>query len=181
VDGNGISVTLKNKAISQRVNKMGFTVFLYNGDHTWDEALTLYGERNIIEKISPVLKRYLEAMPMNVQSTETMKGFVFVTFLALIFRFRLIKMLRDACLGREWSVDKLILEMEKLSTLEMGNGEMITGEVTKKQRELMEALRLTCVLKRGSSGLELHLSTWSHHPEIRGITRSIKVGHMIYQ
>ncbi len=144
MDGNRISVTLKKKAISQRVNKMGFTVLLYNGDHTWDGALTLYREKDIIEKIFQVLKRDLEAMPMNVQSTETMKGFVFVTFLALIIRFRLIRMLKDAGLGRKWSVDKFLLEMEKLSKVEMENGEMFTTEITKKQRELMEALGLTC-------------------------------------
>ncbi len=144
VDGNRISVTLKKKAVSQRVNKMGFTVLLYNGDHSWDGALTLYREKDIIEKIFQVLKRDLEAMPMNVQSTETMKGFVFVTFLALIIRFRLIRMLKDAGLGRKWSVDKFILEMEKLTKIEIENGEMFTAEVTKKQRELMKALGLAC-------------------------------------
>jgi transposase len=142
VEGNRLAVTLKPKAVAQHVNKMGFTVILHDGERSWDEALVLYREKDIIEKAFRTLKHDLEAMPMNVRSTEAMKGFVFVTFVALIIRFRLLKMLKDADLVRKWSVDKLLLELEKIKKIEMDNGELLTTEVSKKQRELLAALGL---------------------------------------
>lgn len=140
VVGRQFKVTVKNKAVSQRVNRMGFTVILYRGVYSWEEVLTWTRERDIIEKMFLTLKRDIEVKPMRAHKTEVAKGWIFVTFVALIMRCRLSKMMVETGLVKKYSIPSLLLALGRIKQVELSDGSIMMTEVPKKQRLIFEAL-----------------------------------------
>lgn len=140
VKDSGFEVKVKSKAISRLVNRMGFTVILCRGGFKWEDVLTWNRERDVIEKMFMNLKNDLEALPMRVQSTEVARGWIFVTFLALLIRCRLAKLLIESGLVKKYSIPLLLLTLHRLKQMAMSDGTMIKTEITKNQREIFESL-----------------------------------------
>ena len=140
VSDNHFKANIKNKAVSQRVNRMGFTVILYRGNYGWEEVLTWTRERDIIEKMFMTLKRDIEVKPMRAHKTEVAKGWIFVAFIALIMRCRLSKMMVETGLIKKYSIPSLLLALSRVKQVELSDGSMMMTEVPKKQRLIFEAL-----------------------------------------
>ncbi|MCL7415469.1 MAG: IS1634 family transposase [ANME-2 cluster archaeon] len=140
VNGDRFEVELKKNSVSQRVNRMGRFILLYQGDFGGEECLSLYRSKDVVEKEFDSIKNDLEVMPANVRKDTTMKGYLFICFLSLILRMRLMKMMRDAELSKRYSVEALIIEIEKNKVMILPDGTQIVTEQTKRQREILEAL-----------------------------------------
>ncbi len=97
----------------------------------------------MVEKGFDILKNDLELIPMNVRTDSSLRGYLFIAFLALILRMKLMRLMTDARLLRRYSVEGLITELEKIKVMILPDGQMITTEITKKQRKILDALH-TC-------------------------------------
>ncbi len=53
-----------------------------------------------------------------------------------------MKMMRDAELLDKYSIELVLLQLEKLRKITLADGEIIVTEMTKKQREILQALGL---------------------------------------
>ena len=142
VIGDHFDVSIKQNAAAQRMNKMGKYILFYSGDFDWMKCLSLYRERDEIEKSFKTLKNEIDILPLNTHSEKTTKGFIFIAFLSLIIRTRLITMMRDAGLIDKYSVELLLLQLEKLRKIALADGQIFVTEMTKKQREILQALNL---------------------------------------
>lgn len=142
VADNRFEVTIKQNAVTQRMNRMGKYILFYSGDFDWMECLSLYRERGEIEKSFKTLKNEIDILPLNTHSDKTTLGFIFIAFLSLIIRTRLMNMMREAKLLAKYSVELLLLQMEKLRKITLADGQIFITELTKKQREILQALDL---------------------------------------
>lgn len=125
-------VSLRKNAVSQAVNKMGKFMLLYNGNFSWEECLGLYRSKDVVEKGFDVLKNDIELMPANLRTNSSLRGYLFVAFLALVIRMRLMRMMCDAKLNKRYSVEGLITELEKINLMVLPDGETISTEISKK-------------------------------------------------
>jgi transposase len=139
---NRFDVAIKQNAVAQRINKMGKYIMFYSGDFDWMKCLSLYRERDEIEKSFKALKNELDILPLNTHSDKTTRGFIFIAFLSLIIRSRLINRMREAKLLDKYSVELLLLQLEKFRKISLADGQIIDTEMTKKQREIIQALNL---------------------------------------
>jgi len=121
---------------------MGKQIILSHGPLDWKECLTVYRERDYIEKTFRILKQDLQVIPLNVKKESTMKGFLFVTFISLILRMKLLKQMMDAGLLEDYTLDGLLLELSKIKKIRLVTGETVTTEISKKQRTILDALGL---------------------------------------
>jgi transposase len=142
VTDNRFDVAIKQNAVAQRMNKMGKYILFYSGDFDWMKCLTLYRDREEIEKSFKALKNEIDILPLNTHSEKTTRGFIFIAFLSLIIRTRLINMMREAELLDKYSVELLLLQLEKLRKITLADGQILVTEMTKKQREIFQALSL---------------------------------------
>lgn len=117
-------------------------IVLYSGQQSWQERLLWSRERDVIEKMFYALKNDLGALPLRAQRAEVVKAMIFVNFIALIVRTKTLAMMKVSRLCRDYSLPAVLLEMSKLRRMEMLDGSFVTGEVTKKQRKIVEALGL---------------------------------------
>jgi transposase len=139
---NRFEVAIKQNAVAQRMNKMGKYILFYSGDFDWMKCLSVYRERDEIEKSFKALKNEIDILPLNTHSEKTTRGFIFIAFLSLIIRTRLINMMREAKLLDKYSVELLLLQVEKLRKITLEDGQIFVTEMTKKHRELLHALNL---------------------------------------
>ena len=135
-------VSLRKNAISQAINKMGKFILLYRGEFSWVECLSLYRSKDVVEKGFDVLKNDIDLMPANLRTNSSLRGYLFIAFLALIFRMKLIRMMIDAELNKRYSVEGLLTELEKIKIMVLPDGEKVVTEITKKQREILGALHM---------------------------------------
>ena len=138
---DGFHVERRSKAITQAVNRMGKMILLSSADIPWDEALSLYRERDAIEKIFDELKNELDMMPLRVRKNETMKGLTLIYFVSMILRSLLLQRARTAKLLEKDSVEGIILDMSKIRAVRIGNIWKLT-EITKKQRIYLEKMSI---------------------------------------
>ena len=141
IDGR-FEVALKKNAVSQAINKLGKFILLYQGEFSWDECLSLYRGKDAVEKGFDILKNDIDLMPAHVRTDSTLRGYLFVAFLALILRMKLMNMMLRAGLNKRFSVDGLLLELEKIKVMILPDGQRIKTEISRKQREILNALNM---------------------------------------
>jgi transposase len=139
---NLFEVSIRKNAVSQRVNRMGLFILLFKGSFEWDECLALYRCKDVVEKAFSMLKNDIEALPLNVRKDSTVSGYLFVCYLSLILRMRLLRLLKESGLNRKYSIEGLLTELEKLRLMILPDGTKIPTEVTKRQRDIITALSL---------------------------------------
>ncbi len=103
-----------------------------------EECLTVYRERDAVEKAFCSMKTDLQVMPLKVRTEATLKGYLFITFLSLILRMRLLKRMKDTGLLEHYTLEGLLLELAKIKRIRLANGEVITTEISKRQRTILE-------------------------------------------
>jgi transposase len=135
-------INIKKNAVTQRINRMGKFFLFYYGERDWVECLTVYRERDIVEKGFKIMKNDIQSLPLNTSKDSTTKGFIFVCFIGLIIRMKLLSMMRETKIIEDYTVENLLLELEKIRKVEMQNGEVMVTELTRKQKEIMEKLNL---------------------------------------
>ncbi len=141
VDGK-FQVSLRKNAISQAINKMGKFILLTRGEFSWEECLSLYRSKDVVEKGFNVLKNDIDLIPANLKTNSSLRGYLFIAFIALILRMKLMRMMIDAELNKRYSVEGVLTELEKIKIMVLPNGEKIVTEITRKQREILEALHI---------------------------------------
>jgi transposase len=140
---NRFDIVIKQNAVAQRMNKIGKYIIFYSGDFDEMKCLSLYRERDEIEKSFKALKSEIDILPLNTHSDKITRGFIFIAFLSLIIRTRLMNMMRDAEILDKYSVELLLLQMEKFRQIALADGQIIVTEMTKKQREILQGLNLS--------------------------------------
>ena len=99
------------------------------------KCLSLYRECDEIEKSFKALKNEIDVLPLNTDTEKTTRGFIFIAFLSLIIRTRLINRMREAELLDKYSVELLLLQLEKLRKITLADGQIFVTEMTKKREK----------------------------------------------
>jgi transposase len=142
LEGKTIHLSRRVNAISQAVNRFGKTILLSSSKRSWDEVLSLYRERDEVEKKFDDLKNELEVMPLRVQKVETLQGLLFIFFISLILRAILLRRAREAKLLDKSSIEEILMELSKLRAVKVGGKWRLT-EVSKKQRMILEKMEIS--------------------------------------
>lgn len=138
-DDGAVVLVRKRNAISQMTNRCGKMILLSSKDMSWQEAVSVYRQRDEAESDFSDLKNELQALPLRVAGLATLQGLLFVLFLSLLLRSHLLNRARKAkLLGRTWT-DEMLRTLGLLKVSQAGR-EWRVNEVTKGRRELFKAL-----------------------------------------
>ncbi|MGD0951774.1 MAG: transposase, partial [Methanotrichaceae archaeon] len=110
----------RSNAISQAVNRFGKVILLSSTKRRWEEVLSLYRQRDAVEKEFDNLKNDLDVMPLRVSKLSTLRGLLFIFFISLIIRSLLLQKARDAELLGKNSIDDILLDLAKLRAVKIG-------------------------------------------------------------
>ncbi len=139
----GITVTPKNETIEAASHYHGYFVLLSNEVKDPIEALSLYRNKDVVEKAFGNLKDRLSLRRTGVSSDASLDGKLFVQFVALIYLSYVKKMMHDAGLFKDYTLQGLLDELDIIECFEYPGQSLRVGEITKKQVELFNALQIT--------------------------------------
>jgi len=122
------------------VNRFGKLIILSSRRMEWEEILSAYRQKDVIEKFYYSLKDM--ATPLRVRKEETLIGLLFVNFLALIVRNQILRLMRESKLIDKMSVEEVFLELSKLRAVKLDKEWRLT-EITKTQRTIMEKMGIS--------------------------------------
>jgi transposase len=137
VSNDQVIVQIKEKAVTRRLNTKGIFIIAYNGENSWDTCLSVYKEKELIEKSFDILKNDLEFSTPQVHKDTTLKGLMFISLIALIIRMKIMNVLKVNDLIKTYSFESMMIQLEKLKVIILENGQTMYSEMTKKQREIL--------------------------------------------
>jgi transposase len=109
-------VTIRKQVVAQRIKEMGKFILLYkNNNIDWAECLDTYRSRDLIEKGFDILKNDLELATPGVHKVDTLKGMMFVCYLGLLLKMRVLKQLKNSSLGEKYTLPEIMVELSKLN------------------------------------------------------------------
>lgn len=104
-------ISLRQKAISQRVNRRGMFLLLCRGEFDWEGCLGLYHCKDRVEKGFSQLKNDLGTLPLYVRKESPLRGYLFVCFLALSLLMRLLHRMKESGLSAHYLVEGVLTEL----------------------------------------------------------------------
>ena len=104
------------------------------------EALTIYRNKDLVEKAFENLKERLNLRRLAVSSEQSLIGKLFVQFVALIFLSRITKKLQEGNLFRDYTLQEDLDELDVIECFELPGQRLMVGEMTQRQMDLYEKL-----------------------------------------
>lgn len=136
----GRKVVAKQAAIEEAKKNYGYFALISNEIKNPEEALTLYRNKDLVEKAFGNLKERLSARRMLVSSEQSLDGKLFVQFLALIYLSHLKKVMKDQQLFRTHTMQGILDQLDGIECFDRPGRDPRIGEVTEKQYELFQKL-----------------------------------------
>jgi transposase len=140
---NTFTVEIKTNSIAKKINEKGFTLIL-SSEKNLDglKVITDYRQRDKVEKLICVGKNELEQLRLKSGNAEIIKGRLLITFIALILYSEVESRLRDAKLLKTYSVAEVFAQLHNIQAVNLSSGARLMREITKKQRQILQALNL---------------------------------------
>ncbi len=117
-------------------------LFTTCGDMGDQEIMTSYRSKESVEDCFDTQKNGLSDSRLHVHGDQAAEGKVFAMLLGLILWRKIRSRIREWQKANEATVDGAIMELEKVQYVKTAEGWRLKDAITKKQRELLKALRL---------------------------------------
>lgn len=131
----------EGKHVDFNLERAGKFAILTNAGEKSQSIFELYKFRNEVEEAFDIFKNLLLTDTPSLRDDDTLRGYLFVSFISLIGYYRILKLLKEKHVNSRISVKDAILQLSKIYLTDVGN-RTIVAEIPKKSRELAELLGL---------------------------------------
>jgi transposase len=119
--------------------RAGKIAMLTNVGEKPQKVFELYKFRNDVEESFDVFKNLLQTDTPYLRDDDSLRGYLFVSFISLIAYYRILKLLKEKRINDRISVKDAILQLSKIYLTDVGERTII-AEIPKKARDLAEFL-----------------------------------------
>ena len=120
------------------MQNFGYFVLLSNHTTDADTAISIYRNKDVVEKTFFNLKNRLDMKRTKVSSEELLEGKIFVNFIALIYISYIHKIMSNNNLYKNYSMASLLDEIDVIESYEYHGKKNHVSEITKKQKEILQ-------------------------------------------
>ncbi len=145
----GTKVVAKEEVLIEAKRNYGYFALLSNEIKDPLEALTIYRNKDLVEKAFENLKERLNVRRLAVSSEQSLDGKLFVQFIALIFLSHITRKMQESNLFKDYTLQEVLDELDVIECYEVPGQRLMVGEMTKKQMELYARLEV-----RGPASLQ---------------------------
>ena len=107
------------------------------------EALSIYRNKDLVEKAFENLKERLNLRRLAVSSEQSLDGKLFVQFIALIFLSYITRNMQENKLFKDYTMQEVLDELDMIECFEVPGQKLQLGETTKHQMNLYTKLGVT--------------------------------------
>ena len=139
----GAKVIANEEALAEAKRNYGYFALLSNEIKDPVEALTIYRNKDLVEKAFDNLKERLNLRRVAVSSEQSLDGKLFVQFIALIFLSYITKKMQETNLFKDYTMQEILDEFDVIECFEVPGQHPQVGETTKRQMDLYTKLGVT--------------------------------------
>ena len=121
--------------------RMGTISVITDLDKSGERIYNLLKSRAEIETMFDAFKNVLNADRSYMRDDYHMEGWMFINFVALVFYYRLYRLLADNSLLKKFSPGDVFIHLSRVYRLKIQD-QWVTSEIPKKSRDIMEKLEL---------------------------------------
>ena len=132
----GIKVVAKEEALAEAKRNYGYFALVSNDIKDPIEALTIYRNKDLVEKAFDNLKDRLNLRRLAVSSEQSLDGKLFVQFIALIFLSSIMRKMQESNLFKDYTLQEVLDELDVIECFEAPGRRRMVGEMTKRQVDL---------------------------------------------
>jgi transposase len=142
---NSFTLVINDKFIDSQLNYFGYFTLVSNHITDTKDALTIYRNKDFIEKSFYSLKSRIDFVRTSVQSSENLEGLVFIKFIALILTSYIHKYMTISDLYDKYSMSDLLRDLNTIYQCTFLNKKPHLSEITTKQLELYKKLDIELI------------------------------------
>jgi len=116
--------------------RAGVICILSDMEKGGEDIFDLYKGREDVELAFDAMKNELESDKTYLRSDEAIRGYFFVTFLALRVYFKILQRLREKGLTTRIAVDEVLFELSKVMKIVERSGREYFAQIPKRAREM---------------------------------------------
>jgi len=136
----GTKVTAREDAIAEAKRKYGYFALMSNEIKDPVEALSIYRNKDLVEKAFENLKERLNLRRMAVSSEQSLDGKLFVQFIALIYLSYITRKMQENNLFKDYTLQEVLDDLDMIECFEVPGQKLQLGETTKHQMDLFAKL-----------------------------------------
>ena len=134
------NLTRKTKAdkvnYTKQLSMVGIIGLVSSKSIKEDEILSCYYLRQSVEQVFGFLKDDLNLLPIRHRNDETIRGYLFLQFIALIFFIKIRENIKN-----KYTVEKILMILRGLKCKVFEN-QVIPAELTKEQKQILEIYKI---------------------------------------
>ena len=130
---------LTNDEFFNDMTKQGIFILISSRKISKDKLISLYYTRDRIEKIFEIDKSYTKLLPLQIESEDTFRGHLMMTFMAVV----IYKLLSDKLKTTPLTLESVFLNLHEQHAL-IYEDQLITSEPVKKMNEAYKAIGIKC-------------------------------------
>ena len=127
--------------------RLGKISLISNLDKIPDEIYLIYKEREDIEQCFDAMKNEMENDKTYLRDNDAIRGYFFVSFIALYIHYRILEILRINDLIGKYSVNELLFELSKVYGVQYPDGKIDFNEIPKKIESLLKKMHMDILPK----------------------------------
>ena len=145
VFGYFTSYKRKDNKIKELLNKAGVFVIVTSKEMSAEKALSIYRDRDAIEKVFRMEKSYLGCDVFRVSGNEKLESKVFISFIALILRNEIYQSIKPLYKKnrKEYTVPKVLQQLERLGITKLSDNKYHQRYLlTKRQKDILNVFNI---------------------------------------
>ena len=137
----GRQVFVREEAIREHKDNMaGFFVLLSNDIKDAEEVLKVYRDKDAVEKGFDDMKNSLDAKRLRVHNAQSMRGRMFIQFIALIIASGMRQVMEASALANQYTLPEIINEMKSFQRIIVDSKRKpVYSKLTKLQVKILAA------------------------------------------
>lgn len=139
---NGYSINIRTDVVEKRLQTAGWVVLVSNDISDARKAMSIYRDKDVVEKGFHRLKNSIDLGRLRVHSDNAAQGKLFVGFVASVLMSGINKVMTDKDLYGTYSMKGLLRTLAKLRIQEI-NDQSIIAPMTKEQRMIFESFDIS--------------------------------------
>ena len=144
---NSIVARTVNPEIKIHEERLGKISLISNLGKAPDEIYLIYKEREDIEQCFDAMKNGMENDKTYLRDNDAIRGYFFVSFIALYIHYRLLEILRINDLIGKYSVNELLFELSKVYAVQYSDDKIEFNEIPKSVETIMKKIKMDILPK----------------------------------
>jgi transposase len=137
-NGESFNINIDDELIKEQTYQYGFFALISNYLNDANSVLSIYRNKDIIEKSFSNLKNRLNLRRTSVHSYGNLEGSLFIQFIALILTFYIHNIMKNNNLYKNYTLETLLDELDIIERFEYEPSVFHYGEITTKQVDLFK-------------------------------------------